>query len=246
MESSKTHERTINLGKQLVAALERDHSSKPVTHWMAHYIAELMVKAESTTGAEQEAAKSKCFESILMLWKHRAALPDGVRPFEAFESVLETLHRLNPNNDKGWFARFRSSPDSCDTETKKLLKIMESVDESARCILRVLLDVAVSSNLDKETTEYLRNAKGELSDKRIEALVCLLDSRSSFGEDKLDDAKRRLIKERIEHLDRVLASAKLVKKLLSDGLQKEEITQGESIEGEVQEVADTSCMPTNY
>lgn len=219
MDSSKTHERIINLGKQLVAALERDHSSKPVTHWMAHYIAEMMVKAESTIGAEQEAAKSKCFEAILMLWKHRAALPDGVRPFEAFESVLETLHRLNPNNDNGWFAQFRSYPDSCDTYTNKLLQIMESVDESARCILRVLLDVALGYNQDKETTEYLRNAKGELSDKRIEAVARLLDSRSSFREDTLDEAKRKLIEVRLDHLDRVLASAKLVKKLLSEELQ---------------------------
>ena len=104
MDTSKTHERTINLGKQLVAALERDHSSKPVTHWMAHYIAELMIKAEDAKGDEQEATQRKCVEAILMLWKHRAALPRGVRPFEAFEDVIKTLERLNPDNKNSWMA----------------------------------------------------------------------------------------------------------------------------------------------
>lgn len=221
MDPSTTHESTINLGKQLVEALERDHRNMPVTHWMAHYIAELMVKSESSFGEEKEAAQKKCFEAILILWKHRAALPDGVRPFEAFESVIKTLDRLNPENQYSWLARIRSSPESCDTETKKLLHIMESLDHSARSIMSVLLNVAVESCQDEETLAYLQNAHNEFKDKHIQVVERIIDHGTLLGKEKLDEAKRQLIMERLEHLDRFLSGAKMVRKIVGQQLPNE-------------------------
>jgi hypothetical protein len=181
---------------------------------MAHYIAELMIQAERANEEERAAAQKKCFEAILMLWKHREALPDGTRPFEVFESVLKTLDRLNPENDNHWLAHFRSPPDTCDSETKQILQIMENLDESARSMMSVLLNVAMGSCQDKETLTYLQNAKEELGDKRVQVVERIFDFRASYWEGKIDDAKRKLIQERLKHLDRFLESAKTVRKLL--------------------------------
>lgn len=216
MDSSKTHERTINLGKLLVAALERDHSSKPVTHWMAHYIAELMVKAEDANGVEKEAAQKKCFDSIIMLWKHRAALPDGIRPFEAFEEVIKTLERLNPENRDSWMARFGGgTPESCDTEAKKILHVIESLDKSARSVLSTMLDEAVSACLDDETQTYLQNAKTGFEGKDLELILRLYQRTQAASAEELAQARRKSIQDQLHHLDHFLSGAKIVRELLA-------------------------------
>jgi hypothetical protein len=74
MESSTTLQKTISLGNQLVALLGEEHNVDLLSRWMAHYISEQMSVIGSTTGESKAAAEERCYNTILKLWAHRAAL----------------------------------------------------------------------------------------------------------------------------------------------------------------------------
>ena len=66
---------------------------------MAHYVAELIAKAEAATGEEKRFAEKNCFDAIMALWKHRAELPNGKRPFEELEPVVCAIESVDPDDD---------------------------------------------------------------------------------------------------------------------------------------------------
>lgn len=206
MEASEIRQRTINLGKQLVEALERDHVSNPITHWITHYVAQQIVEAETSASERREEAQKKCFESILMLWKHRASLPHGMRPLREFERLFETLDRLNPENPRFWHSHFHVDHDKTDEESKKILAIIEDLDRTARILMSELLSFAVESCHNEETALYLNNALGEAEGDDVRLAARLLQENNLQSE----DAKRKQLTERLETLDRfVLAAVKI-------------------------------------
>src|SRR6266436_3211912 len=86
-DSARSHD-ILTLGCKLVEELGLEPSVDTLGRWMAHHIADLMLEAKSATGKEKELAEKNCFEAILALWKHRAELPNGKRPFEDLEPVI--------------------------------------------------------------------------------------------------------------------------------------------------------------
>ena len=56
----------------LVDELNLEPSVDTPGRWMAHYVAEVIARAQVSEGAEKAAAERECFEVILQLWKHRA------------------------------------------------------------------------------------------------------------------------------------------------------------------------------
>ena len=81
MANPKRFTTVVELGERLVRELEVDDSNDTLGRWMAHYVAEQLANAQSARGAARKAAQQECFRSILELWKHRNALPEGRRPF---------------------------------------------------------------------------------------------------------------------------------------------------------------------
>ena len=83
------------LGKKIVDEMGIQRSVDTLGRWMAHYIAELIVEANSAQGQTKIDAEKRCQEAILELWQHRYELPEGFRPFQGFEAIAETLASLD-------------------------------------------------------------------------------------------------------------------------------------------------------
>lgn len=63
MEDSETRAKAISSGKELVRLLELGPRGNFLARWMAHYLAEQLVKAESSDGEEKRAARGRSFFS---------------------------------------------------------------------------------------------------------------------------------------------------------------------------------------
>ena len=91
-------QRAISLGNEIVKELKLEPGGNTLSRWMAHYIAEKIAASENMEGAEKSDAELKCFETILSLWQHLSAFPDGRRPFESFEPIFRALGCLDPES----------------------------------------------------------------------------------------------------------------------------------------------------
>lgn len=166
MEYSETQEQVINLGKALVQELELEPSVDTLGRWMAHYIAEQMLIAEKALGYEKTKAQQHCFDTILAVWNHRSTLPRGHRPFENFEPIFQTLHKLNPDNPQPfyWHQDTESDLESQTNEVKKWLDLALSVDNAARIIIEFTLAQAASNAIDEKTASWLKNTANLIHD----------------------------------------------------------------------------------
>jgi hypothetical protein len=105
----------LELGRKLVHELRLEPSVDTLGRWMAHYIADLITKAERATGDERRSVEEECFRAILALWQHRAELPNGKRPFEHLEPIVRAIESLDPDDDTPRY--FRSArPERKDWE----------------------------------------------------------------------------------------------------------------------------------
>jgi hypothetical protein len=86
MDSFARSDRILALGRKIVEELGLEPSVDTLGRWMVHYIADLIVKAENATCEEKSLAEKNCFEAIMVLWKHRAELPNGKRLSRASRS----------------------------------------------------------------------------------------------------------------------------------------------------------------
>lgn len=140
------------LGRKLVEELGLDDSVDTLGRWMAHYIAGLMTKAETALGEDKDAAGRECFAAILDLWKHRAALPHGKRPFEDLEPIVRAIESLDPENHLPRYYRAArpskgEAADSSDQE--QWLSLVDGLDFSARALIGYCLAEAAEAALDK-------------------------------------------------------------------------------------------------
>ncbi|HAO08424.1 MAG TPA: hypothetical protein DCQ50_15900 [Chryseobacterium sp.] len=183
MENSEQQKKIINLGKLFVKELQLDPGVDTLSRWMAHYVAEKISYTESSTGTAQLEAKKECFEVILELWKHRHFLPRERRPLHNFESIIETLAKLDPEIEEPYFytaLRGDETPefttDHLDEKSvEKLLDIAKEIDKTARIWIDYLLKTAADKAMDKNTKEWLENAV-ELDDKAdVEIIMALVD-----------------------------------------------------------------------
>jgi hypothetical protein len=71
----------VRLGESIVEELQLASSTDTLGRWMAHRIAELITAATTADSPEEsEAAQSACMDTILALWRHRSAWPQGWPP----------------------------------------------------------------------------------------------------------------------------------------------------------------------
>ncbi len=101
-EESAHYKKVISLGKKIVDEQNLDKTSDTLGRWMVHYIAELIEAAEADQDTKSE-NKTKCFEAILEFWRHRHSWPDGSKPFEQFDSILQTIKSICPENDNPFY-----------------------------------------------------------------------------------------------------------------------------------------------
>lgn len=83
------------MGKRIEEELRINNEIDTLGRWMAHYIAELKLDAETEKDKSKKAkAKKECASFILKLWKHRECMPRHIRPLGKVEKILEGICAL--------------------------------------------------------------------------------------------------------------------------------------------------------
>lgn len=187
MVSSKHFASVLALGKRLVEELGLEPSVDTLGRWMAHYIAELIKRAEETNNpAERRMARKSCCETILRLWKHRSSLPHAARPLGNLESVLNAIENLRKNK-MPWLRLPKKEIESIAGPWMGYAQVVEEAG-LRMCRMAVLMAIA-EKELGREK-RWIRDHKEMLSKGEIK-IIQALDSWLSGGifwrtsEDKL-------------------------------------------------------------
>lgn len=216
--STKINE-VIELGNTLVGLLRRGRQPDLLTDWMALHIAECIVAARRAKGRAKTAAEERCFSTILQLWRHRQAIPEGHRPFEEFEAILKTIARLDPDHDRWfyfdlkpkWQSAGKSAAKQKRSRVEQNVDLAEGVDRVARILIEYFINDATKA-AGKPITRKLLKAGGVNEDAPdLEALNALLKSESISSAKKVADQKNldnRLVA-RIEYLKNFNTAASL-------------------------------------
>jgi hypothetical protein len=218
--------KAISLGKQLVAELRREPDTDTLCRWMAHYVAEQIVIAENTTGAKKVAAETKCFQTILALWKHRATLPNGRRPFEDFEPIFQALASLDPDKSHSYYHHIvRPASKQRKTEEpdaiQKLINFIFGIDSAARILIDAALSEITKTSTSGRTKAMLKDALPVSRSSDVGAIRILIE-RGKLGRPDLDDEQkiyRQIIQERLDKLEAFSATCTTIRELLKRRLK---------------------------
>lgn len=207
MASSETQQKLIALGEQLVASLGAAHQLDMLSRWMAHYVAEQIQQAKTSTGVAKVRAEKQAFDTILALWAHRARLPDGLRPFDGFEPILRLLGRLDPDNPHALYYRVTDSDDevgdAAHTKSEKImwLDFVRQADHAARIFIEMGLTNAAAHAVDVSTEAILDSAEQVRNDDGDVAAINMLLGRTRNSGAKTSGAERiEQIEQRIAEL----------------------------------------------
>lgn len=224
MERSATQRQAIELGKRLVALLGNEHTADALSRWMAHYVAEQMTAAENSRGAERAQAEERCFEVILKLWKHRASLPPGLRPFENFDALFRALERLDPEEPRGYYHGFwREHRDEAERgSVDAMVDFIVRLDDAARVLLEFALITAVAQAADEESKAMLRDSVPIAADLEVQALARLMQFENRIDPRADGNHKRALerMRERLQSLDSFEKACEAVREALQAELQR--------------------------
>ncbi|MGL5083727.1 MAG: hypothetical protein ACRC8A_19770 [Microcoleaceae cyanobacterium] len=204
---------------------------------MAHYVAEQIVIAETTTGRENIEAEQQCFDTILKLWEHRSSLPNNRYPFKNFEPIFQALSRLDPNNSRSYYfenSRLQKTENN-DTsenranETQLWINLTLSIDSAARVLIDFALKQATCNAEDEETAAWIEKSTG-ISDDECDDLSIIVrlvgESQEGNPEEKVREQKRHELSSRIEKLDMLIEFSGLLRDELTEHL--ENISDGDS------------------
>jgi hypothetical protein len=228
--SSEMQKRIMSLGKSLVRELRLDPGVDTLARWMAHYIAELMVVAENATGEARADAEQRCFETILKLWQHRSAMPNGSRPFENFEPIFRALARLDPANPTPYYYAGRKGTSSeadvssnVTDEVQRWLDVAEAIDRAARVWLEAVFQQAALVAKDDETLTWLENAPGKSKDPDAVVIARVLEVEVEDGSEESEEhdqeARQKEIQSRIAQLDAFVQFSQGLRDALSARLE---------------------------
>lgn len=215
---SKPRRELLELGDALVVQLNLEQSNDILGRWMAHHLARLLQEAKIATGEEKDALEQRCFDAVLAVWKHRNCLPQGLRPFEPAERLLDIVAALDPDASQPFYGRAMLQWDDLDelerpTEAEaKRFNVARQFDHAARIIVRHLLGCAVE-DLPEDTREWVRRAQGAGAEGPdvITIRRLLLSSDSTVLGQGLEDGHIRKLRSRLEELDRFVDIAKGVR-----------------------------------
>lgn len=158
MEDLEMQKGIIQLGKTIVNEFQLDPGVDTLARWMSHYIAEQIVLSEKSEMDKREKSKEKCFEMILQLWNHRSDFPNRIRPFKDFDSILNVLSSINPENNTMFYYNQESIDEKKEpSEVQYWLEIAKEIDKVARIWLDFSIKKAASIATNEKTIELLKN-----------------------------------------------------------------------------------------
>lgn len=225
-------ERVINLGKLLVQELGIEAGNDTLSRWMAHYVAEQIEAAENATGNKKSKAEQRCFETVLKLWHHQSSLPNGRRPFESFEPILNVLNKLDPDSPLPFFcspfnSTFNKTNDAPEPENENVQAWLDNVlkiDSAARVLIDFALKQAVNNASDEKTIAWLKNTVG-LPSVEISFVDHILsadqkDIKNKEALEKVRQDQEERLKSKIEKLDAFSKVSSSLRTILANELEK--------------------------
>jgi hypothetical protein len=221
MENSARSEEILELGRKLVEELGLTDSNDTLGRWMAHYIADLILKADSATEGDKVAFQTEAFDAILELWKHRSQFPTGKRPFEEMEPIIRAVESLDPEDETPRYFRTQRPPrgEAAETsEQEKWLSLAEGLDYSAKLLIGDCLAEAAGAALDK-SKEWVRLVEG-IEDGVPEVVIRFISRADDLN--KASDpnaAQRKLLSDRIKRLQGFTQIAASVAETLAKRLE---------------------------
>lgn len=221
-EQSAHSEAVVALGKKLVTELGLGDSVDTLGRWMAHYVAELVQKAEAAMDEDRSAEQAHLRDAILVLWAHRYELPTGKRPFGEFEPILRTLASLDPESlSSRYFSLSRSPGDESDEseETRQWLGVARNLDHVSKVLIDYCLTLAASPALD-QSREWVELAKAAGIDDSFEFTMIqrYTDHRDLMGKEDPNVYQRRALEDRREKLDAFLSAASILSNEINNRL----------------------------
>lgn len=227
----------LELGRKIVEELELDGSFDTLGRWMAHYVADLIARAEKAAGDDKSVLERECSAAILTLWRHRSELPNGSRPFGELEPVLRAVESLDPDSDiPRYYRGFRppKGETATTTEQEKWLNLVTGLDYSAKVLIGYCLAEAAGASLDK-SREWVKLAEGIDTDG-VPELVIRFISKVADENSEIDphESLRSLLGDRLKRLRGFLKIGDALANTLEANLEalppaKQEPSDGESM-----------------
>jgi len=179
----------LQLGRHLADAL--DHHDI-VGRWLAHHLADLITRCETTPEDEELAATTR--EVILTLWKHKNRGSFRTDPYGYVRPVLEALARLEP--DPAPWAYYRTFPDGNQPPTNELmtyplLQAACEMDRDVGQLIRLAVAVASREAISKEEPWVI--AASALADSEEDRAVRLVEQFSRRHRLLADEDPRTLM-----------------------------------------------------
>lgn len=197
MEPSKQLADVIALGKKIEQELRIDDDVDTLGRWMIHYIAELVDRAENTSGDQQEAIQRECAEFIIKLWTHRASLSVKRYPLESFDKVMASLIRLRDERPYYFRGIDKEEKTEISDGVQHWLNIAEEVDKIACDLVELCIEKATVCAAEDEK-KWLGGALAlsVKADKHVEMVKVLI---SSYMGEETDPEERNEVRNKKLH-----------------------------------------------
>jgi len=176
---------------------------------MAHYVAELIKGTEQNISKNQE----KCFETILAMWQQMHVLPDGKRPFQALEPVLRALESLDPIDSQPRYyptARPPAEETEASATSRKMLELADSLDYTARILIRQCLTNAAASAIDKSREWVNLAERVGRNDIELPIVRIIIGERDLNATSDPNNEQRKLLEDRVSKLRAFIGLATVV------------------------------------
>lgn len=188
---------------------------------MAHYVAELMVRAKNAPASEREQAEHECAQAILDLWAQAAAFPSAHTPFESIDRVVEALDSLSPHgrpryHNELWRA-LKARSGTKNDEIGGLLETASAIDGTARSLIHHVLALA-SHIAGRESSEWLELARQLDEEDPLTGLRIRL-GRVGVHQASLEEHRVAELESRIAQLEQFSAASDALRRELAKALE---------------------------
>jgi len=212
---------TFALGEKLVAELKLVESTDTLARWMAHYVAELMVRAEHAALPERDEAEQSCARAIVDLWAQVRAFPAKRTAFESIDRVIEAIDSLHPEGGAHYrndlWRALDARANNGDSEVETLLTIALGIDGAARNLIHHVLARAARA-AGRDSAEWLELAQRLDEDAPLTELRIRI-VRAGQDEAQLKTHRIEQLEKRIAQLEHFAAAAQALKTSLVESLK---------------------------
>jgi hypothetical protein len=140
-----TDQEILDLGKKIVEDLNLDNSTKMLSRWQAHYLAELILGAEKEK--DDNDIKLECCNLILDIWKNKERVP--IKTFiKDIQPLLKTLE-LFSKDEYSILDSFRFRREMDVTEISDIETLIKIIDLESSKSIKSILEIIIIESKDK-------------------------------------------------------------------------------------------------